>query len=417
MVLTMLKRISSNSLYRNSLYLMISTLFLAGTGFFFWIIVAHTFSSHNVGIATALISMASLIANFSLLGLNSAFIRYLPQSTRPNDKINTGFTLVVFVSSLMSICFLLGLKYFSPTLLSLHEHILYMAFFIIATVFTSLNTLVESIFIAHRSTGYVLQKNIILSFIKLVSPLLFIFLAYFGIFLSYTLAIIVAVLLSIFVLVYQYKYQPRPIIYKDILVLIGKFSFANYVASFLGSLPLMLLPIIITNRLGPKTAAYFYIVAMIINLLNIIPLGTTQSLFAEGSKNKDSLKQQLLSVAKLITLLLIPAIIILLLFGKYILLAFGKEYSLQGIGILQLLVFSSLFYSVNVIGTTILNIYHKIKQLVLINLFYCICILTASYSFLSYGLWGIGEAWIISQAVISLYFGYNIWSFLHKSYE
>src|ERR1035437_7011030 len=99
--------LSNDSLYRNSIYLMLSTAVMSFFGFFFWIINARLFKPEQVGIATTLISVVTLISSFSLLGLNSAIVRYLPTSERKNKKINTSFTLIVLTSALMALIYLI----------------------------------------------------------------------------------------------------------------------------------------------------------------------------------------------------------------------------------------------------------------------------------------------------------------------
>ena len=64
------------------------------------------------------------------------------------------------------------------------------------------------------------------------------------------------------------------------------------VSKGVGSLQLsaMVLPILITNIIGAKFSTYFYLDMMIANLLYIIPMATSQSLFAEGSYSERELK-------------------------------------------------------------------------------------------------------------------------------
>ena len=103
---------------------------------------------------------------------------------------------------------------------------------------------------------------------------------------------------------------------------------------------------------GAKFSAYFYLDMMIANLLYIIPTATSQSLFAEGSYSEIELKAYLKKAIKIISIIIIPAIIVTSLFGNYILLAFGKEYSDEGFILLKLLSISGIFISINVIGGT-----------------------------------------------------------------
>jgi O-antigen/teichoic acid export membrane protein len=68
---------------------MLNTGVMAVFGFFFWIINACLYSDEQVGIGTTLISIMTLISSFSILGLGTGLIRYLPTSERKNKKINT----------------------------------------------------------------------------------------------------------------------------------------------------------------------------------------------------------------------------------------------------------------------------------------------------------------------------------------
>ena len=79
-------------------------------------------------------------------------------------------------------------------------------------------------------------------------------------------------------------------------------------------------------------------------------MAVSQSLFAEGSYSKTDIIIQLKKAIKIISLLIVPAIIVIFLFGNYILLAFGKEYSYEGFILLKFLSISGIFISINDIG-------------------------------------------------------------------
>ena len=55
LILGYLHRARSDSLIRNSLYLMASTVVTAGLGYVFWSIAAHAFTSREVGTSSAVI--------------------------------------------------------------------------------------------------------------------------------------------------------------------------------------------------------------------------------------------------------------------------------------------------------------------------------------------------------------------------
>jgi O-antigen/teichoic acid export membrane protein len=194
------------------------------------------------------------------------------------------------------------------------------------------------------------------------------------------------------------------VFYDSIIKKIGKYSFANYLAGFIGGLPTLLLPLIILNNLSPETAAFYYIAMMIANLIFIIPSAASQSLFAEGSYNEDNLKPQIKKSIKITCLLLIPAIIITVFVGKYVLLLFGKAYSAEGFRFLQILAFSGIFVASNSIFSSIWRIKKKMRQIIVRGAIGAIITLSLSYLFISQGLGllGIGYAWLIGQVGITL---------------
>jgi len=57
-------------LYKNSIFLMLSSITGAGTGFVFWVIAARFYSAEDVGLASAVIAAMGLINLFwvSLIG-------------------------------------------------------------------------------------------------------------------------------------------------------------------------------------------------------------------------------------------------------------------------------------------------------------------------------------------------------------
>jgi O-antigen/teichoic acid export membrane protein len=377
---------------------------MAFLGFFFWIINARLYSVEQVGIATTLISVVTLISTFSLLGLGNSLIKYLPTSARKTEKINTAFTIVAISSVVISIVFLVFVKTFSPKLLIIRENIFFALLFIFFIVFTSLNTISESVFIAYRASHYVLLKNTIWSIVKLILPIFLIGFGAYGIFASVGIATIIAFLVSLFFLFYKFKDLIRPQVVKDIVERMTKFSLGNYAAAFIGGLPQLVLPIIITNQLGPKFTAYYYMPMMIINLLYIIPQATTRSLFAEGSNREAELGQFLNKSLKLNALLLLPAMMAVYFFGKYVLLIFGFEYAKEGTQFLQILAISGTFIYINSVGGVILNLRHQIKKLIVINIIGALFILGLSYLLISKELMGLGMAWMIGQVTLSLIF-------------
>jgi exosortase/archaeosortase family protein len=401
-----IKRFMSDSLYRNSIFLMISTFMMAFLGFIFWIIVSKIYSAENIGLATTLISIMGLITTFSMLGLNSGLIRYLPTSERKNNKINTVITLVTIVTIIASAIFLLFVPQLSPKLFFIKHNLILSVIFIVFMMFSSYNSILDSIFISYRSAGFVLFKNGLFSALKLALPFLFVGLGAYGIFGSWMIALMLAVIVNFFILIAKFSYKPNIVFYDEVIKKIGRFSFANYVAGFIWGLPAMLLPLMITTFMHPETTAYYYMAMMIASVLFIIPQATTQSLFAEGSYKEDNLKHQIWKSIRIMFLIAIPAIIVIYFAGTYILHVFGVEYSNQGTALLQLLAISTIFVAFNSLLGSYYKVKNRMKIIIVSSIVLALVTLALSYWFIvtGQGLAGIGYAWIIGQACSLCYY-------------
>jgi O-antigen/teichoic acid export membrane protein len=393
-----------DSLYRNSIVLLLSSLINAGFGFFFWIICAHFYTQQQIGIATALISATGLVSGFGTLGFNNSVIRFLPISKRKDELLSTAFIIVSLAAGVAGTVFLVFLPHISHSLLLIRSNSFYMASFVIVVIAISLNIVIDNSFTAYRSTQYTLIKNGMISILKLIFVPIFLHLAGFGIFISYGLAFFLVTLSGLAILRQRFNYKPVLTVDNEILRETAKFSIANYIVSYLNGLPVLLLPILITNLLGAKVNAVYYIAYTIASLLFFIPLGVGNALFAEGSHSLANLRNTIKRAAFINSLLLIPAILIIIILAPYILDIFGKHYSGQGIAVLRILSISSIFLGISYPCGSILNVLHKLKSLMIVNAIGSVTVISLTYLFLRMGLGLIGAmwAWVIGWAIYAL---------------
>ncbi len=395
-------KLHRDSLFRNSFYLMLATAVMAGFGFFFWLISARLFTIENIGLATTLISVMNLIATLSLIGFDATFVRFLPKSDKPNDELNTGMILVGISAFILSGMFIIFVKALSPSLNFIQDNFLISASFVVFCVMTALNILTDSFFLAKRQTKFTLIINTIFSAVKMLLPFAFIGWGAIGIFTAAALGQTVGFLLSVYVMVWKFDYHPRLTIKMDALKRVWKYSTSNYIAGIFSLLPMTLLPLIITNRLSPSDAGYFYIVMMIANLLYVIPRSTTSSLFAESSNSEHTLDANVKKSIKIISLLLIPAIIVLFFGARPIMLIFGKSYAIGGVNFLRFVVLAGIAVSANNIFGSIFQFRKNLRSIVLFNIIFATATITLSYALLPLGLTGIGIAWLVGNSIAGL---------------
>jgi len=402
-----LKQFVAIPLYSNAFYLMLNTGVMALFGFFFWIVVARFYTEAEVGLGSAIISAMSLLSIISLVGLNISLVRFLPHADKPQELINSCYTLGGIISLAVAGIFLAGLGFWSPALAFVNQNAVFASAFIVFTILWTLQSLVNYTFVARRRAGFVLSKNTIFSVLKLAFPILFVlFFHTFGIVASWGIAMAVALAVSIFVFLpkVQDSYKPLPTLKLSLLKDMWRYSSGNYLADLFSTCLPFILPLMVVNVLGAEQNAYFYIAWMMAGLLFAIPVAISTSLFAEGSHFEDKLKENVTKSLKFTYLLLVPAVIVLILAGKWVLLAFGQSYSANGLHLLWVVGVSSLPLALTHIYSGILRVTGRIKELVAIWGCIVLVVLLGSYLIMPVtGIIGIGYAWLGAQAVVASY--------------
>ncbi|MEM1579013.1 MAG: hypothetical protein QXR77_04970 [Archaeoglobaceae archaeon] len=77
-----LRRQIKDPLFKNSIFIILSSAESAFFGFFFWFLAAKLYSAEAIGLATAMISSLGLLNSISRLGFDQSIIRFLPEMDR-----------------------------------------------------------------------------------------------------------------------------------------------------------------------------------------------------------------------------------------------------------------------------------------------------------------------------------------------
>jgi O-antigen/teichoic acid export membrane protein len=392
-----------DNLFRNSIYLMLTTGLMGILGFFFWIIATHLFTPDQIGVGTTLISAMTLISFVSLLGFNSTFVRFLPNSDNRDNEINTGSILVMSAAALIAAVYVVLIPYITPKLALVHENIWYALGFVIMVALASINSLTDSIFIAYRSAQYnLITDGVITSGSKLFLPLVFVGLGAYGVFAASGLAASIGMVGSILVLVFKFGYRPRLHIDMETLRKVFHYSFTNYIANLLNIAPTLILPIIVINHLGAAAAGYYYLAFMIINLLYTVSTSVAQSLFAEGSYGEHLLRNLIKRSTIILVALMLPAAALLALFGPWVLAFFGKSYIAGGSSVIVILALSAPAVAAYSLASVVLRIRHQMYSLVSINFVYTAVITILTFVWISKGLTWVALAWATGNVIATV---------------
>jgi O-antigen/teichoic acid export membrane protein len=401
-----------DSLFRNAVYLMGSTSVMSALGFVFWVFVAHLYKPAQIGEASALIAVTTLLSTLSLLGLNEGLLRFLPKSKDQSRDINAATILVATITLLVSTLYVLVGNRFGGNLTLLASDWHKFAF-VILMVTVSLNTLTDAMFIANRKAQYHTVGYTSFALVKLVLPLLLVPFGSLGIFGAYILAVVVSLAVSYYLMWrgcdYHIKAKPN---WKLINETKG-YATHNYIGGVLAGLPSQLLPLLIIRRLGAASVAYFSMAWMIANLLYVIPSASTQSLLAESSHDPEAQRYFISRTIKMLAKILLPVIAIAVIGAPYVLRIFGPSYAEHGTRIFQFLALSTIFVAGNYIGTTLLNLEKRTSGIIGVQLISIIVTFISAFFLLPYGLSGIGLAMLLGYAVSNVAQAFLYWR--HRS--
>ena len=391
-----------NPLYANSYYLILNSIVGSALGFVFWMIAARYYSTNDVGLVVAIFSAIGLLTAISKIGLDIAIIKYLPMQQNKIEIVNLSLSLPLTISFVLAIIYLSGVTIWSPNLLILNDKI-YSSIFIIFTCAYTMFTLQNNIFIAVRFAKMSFFLSTFWAILKI--PLLIIFssLGLIGVFSSWGLMTVISSVVGIIILSRIFDgYKPFIILKSDLIKSMMHYSFGNYIAGFLFSMPSLIIPLFLVN-INPEMSAFFYIAWMIAGILYSMMGAINLSLFAECSHNSDKLKANLISTLKLILIILVPATAAVILFGNYILSSFGENYSNNAYKLLILLTVSSFPYAINQIFITINRVKAKVMPIIYLNGFIALCVFfIISISINEIGLISVGIAWLVTQCISAL---------------
>ena len=395
-----LKQHLNDPLFKNSYFLMATTVIGSILGFIFWILVARYYTPHDVGLATALISAANLLVAFSLLGFNFGILRFLPNEKDKQGMINSCLTITFLFSILLSAIFISGVDIWSPALSFVRENMIFLLFIVVLVFTTALTRLQQTIFIALRTAELSFIQNITFSVLKLILIVCLVAFGIFGIISSWAIAACIALLFGAFFLTPRRvkSYLPIPTIKKKMIKGIFHISSGNYIAENFAAIPNSVLPLMIINVLTPEMNAYFFMALAISNILITVPVAVNSSLFVEGSYAPEQFRNNVIKVIKITFLLIIPAIVGIFIFGDKLLLMFGKVYAENGFYVLCILALSVIPFTINKLYMTIKNVHLKVKPIICLNVLISTLTIGLSYALmLKIGLIGVAIGYTLGQ--------------------
>ncbi|MFC2019168.1 oligosaccharide flippase family protein [Chloroflexota bacterium] len=402
-----LKKHLGTSLYANAYYLMSTHVLISLGGFAFWIMAARFYSTEAVGLAGAVLPAIGQLAVIAELGLGFGIIRFLPGAGNKAGKMmNSCFSLYLFGAVVVSLIFLFGLELWSPKLLFLRSNAVYFAMFVFFTIITGWRSLIENIFVALLSSKYTVMITLISRLTSL--PLLALFMFFFdfaGIVSAQILPIAISLAIAFIFFLPRVKkgYIPAIRINKAIIKQVIPYSFISYIASALGAICSMALPLMVLNILDAESNAYYRIALTMSAVVTMISASLSTSAFAESSNRENTLLSNLSRGLLLSIVLQLPIIIVIFFFGDKLLLLFGKEYSEAGTTLLRILAVSNIPRTAISFYATYGRVRKNYRIIIGLTVASAIATLTLTYLLMPIlGLTGIGVGLLSSHILVCL---------------
>jgi O-antigen/teichoic acid export membrane protein len=408
--LTLLRRLRCDSLLRNSAYIMATTVANSLLGYLYWMVAAHTYAAHDIGLAAALISTMTLASILSSQGIGWTLIQLLPSRLAGHAwslTLNAGLATGILTGLCAATIVVVVLPLLSPQLAIVGHGTAYAVTFVAGVALTTIGSLVDYVFMAERATDNMLVRNVILAAIKmplLLLPLLLAQAGAFGIFGTWVLATAIGALAGM-ALVRRLgrSYRPAMRDTRDQVRAMLSSLAGNHVITVGGLAPTYLLPLFVTARLSAADNAYFYITWRLAGLSLMVSPAVAASLAAEGSHARHDLLRTARSSILLIAALLGPAMLLFLVGGRYILASFGPGYAHHGQLLLLLLVISVVPDAMTNVYVAVLRVQQRLRHAALLNLGMAALTLGLAWVLLpQLGIAAAGLAWLSARGAGSI---------------
>lgn len=408
----MLARVGRDSLARNSVLIMASTVGTSGLGYLYWMVAARELPRPAIGTATALISAATVVSMVANLGLGHMFIQRLPGSPAAawSRIVGAGLLLGCAATAAAAIAAVLVLPRLERNFGFLDGPVAAAGLVATAVALTA-SMLLDYVFVAHRASQGMLWRNLALAVGK-VAALLGLSAAGLSGSATVVLAWTVPSLAVTGVTLRWSLSRLRPGC--RLGGALGGAGLARELAHVRGSLtghhlinlaqagPSALLPVLVTARLGAADNTHFYMAWMTASVLFMVSPAVAAALYAERTNAAG--RSASLPRASLVTLVVIglPAAA-LFLFGGRILSLFSPGYATGGGPLLKLLVLAALPDAITNLAVAHWRSQHRLRRCLRLNLLMAAACLTLTWLWLpSYGIEATGFAWLAGQSAGAL---------------
>ncbi|MEZ4727319.1 MAG: hypothetical protein R3E79_09320 [Caldilineaceae bacterium] len=395
-------------LYRNGYALILGSGATSALGLVYWALAARYYTADVVGIGSALISALALLAGVAMLSLTGVLVRFTPLAGGNTARLITAAYAISLVVALLvgwGFCHFAGA--WSPKFSFLREERGWLVAFVGATMAWCIFALQDSALTGLRQSLWIPLENTIFAAVKIVLLVLF---AQgnptWGIFAAWMIPLLIS-LLPVNILIFRYlipqHVQPQGQQAGGLaLQAVVRYMAGNYPGTLFYLASTTLLPLLVTQQLGARANAYFYMPWMMANALLQVALQMSTSLTVEAVTDQSRLASYAYRTFLQSARLLAPAVALLVGGAPLILALFGADYASEGALLLRLLAVATLPNLVVMLYIGLARVKNSIGNIILVQGAQCILLLSLSYLWLpTAGITAVGWAFLVSQSLVA----------------
>lgn len=365
-MLYLLASIYTDSIIKNAIYMMMTNFSSLALGFLFWMVAARYYTPSDIGIISAVLSGIFLISTISTIGLPIALTFYLPRYPKnANAIINSCLIIGIIISIIFSLISVLKIQIWAPESKSIMNHLDLTIVFVITTVMTTISLLMSGTFTAGKRNSFHMIKENSFNVIRILFIILFSGLGAIGIFISWSIGLIMSMIMGFFLMFKLWKYKPT-LSFDPVIKKMAGFSIGNHIAGIFYSLPRFALPIMVVDFISAESAGYFFIAMTIASLLYGIPAAISGPFLAESS-DKDNFWNNVHKAMKFNIYLLIPGLLVFMIFGRFVLNTFNPTYAENALMTLIILSMVSIPQALIVMFGTVRSAQKRVTTTIIIN--------------------------------------------------
>lgn len=395
----LLRRVLTDSLYQDSLLLLINSASTAAIGVVFWALAARTYSTTDIGVFSSVTSGVGLLAAVAALGLPNTMIRHVKSSDNAEGLLIAAIVAVATIGTILCVVTAEVAGPHLPAALHLREQSWVTVIVTVLVVLVAINGTIDACLIATRLSRAIVIKNVIASVAKVLAMFPLARLGSFGLIVAFGIGLVVSTLLG-GLSFNRYLKANGQVAGGSFRLLRRKMSTAsaNYLATVMGMLPATVVPLEVLTIRGAEQTAWFAVAFLIAGFLNFIPSAVSQVLFAEVSGRKGILAEQLRKAIKAEYTLLLPAVAVIVAGAPILLRTFGAGY-IASTGCLRILALSALLTGGTYLVDSLLISRDRMKAYICINGINAALVLSGVAVMLPHGLTAAAAGWAWAQAV------------------